>query len=183
MIRNLVTDMWNKGRIPIISVFILIHVLTIVLWITPPFPLYWSILPPFRQYICFIGFWNTWTMFSHPKKWTGYLTANVTLSDGQVTQWSFPRMEKLDYLTRAQKERYRKWEDEYVNEDEYKFVLPEASIFVARQIHDATRQPVRVELVRHWTWIQPPPGFGEPLPEGEADFTFFTYDLKPGDLK
>src|SRR6185369_12964158 len=114
------------ARIPIISVFIAIHISTLVMWIAPPFPLYWSILPPFRQYICLIGFWNTWTMFSHPKNWTGYLTANVTSSDGKVTQWNFPRMEKLDYLTRAQKERYRKWEDEFVNEDaDYKFILPE----------------------------------------------------------
>jgi hypothetical protein len=123
-------------------------------------------------------------MFSHPKKWTGYLTANVTLSDGRIIPWNFPRMAKLDYLTRAQKERYRKWEDEYVNEDaDYKFVLPEACVFVARQVQDATKQPVSVELVRHWKWIQPPPGFGEPLPVEEGSFAFFNYKLKPGDLK
>jgi hypothetical protein len=123
-------------------------------------------------------------MFSHPKKWTGYLTANVTMSDGQIREWNFPRMEKLDYLTRAQKERYRKWEDEYVNEDDYKFVLPEACIFIAKQqLRDATRQPISVQLVRHWSWIQPPPGFGEALPPGEGAFAFFNYDLKSGDLK
>lgn len=92
-------------------------------------------------------------------------------------------MEKLDYVTRAQKERYRKWAHEYVNEEEYKFVLPEACRFIARQIDAGTSQPVKVQLVRHWTWIQPPPGFGDAQPTGEEEYAFFTYDLKPGELK
>jgi hypothetical protein len=181
--RMLLVNSWLLVRKPIISFFILFHVLTLVLWVVPPFPLYWSILPPFRQYICQIGFWNTWNMFCHPKNWNVYLTADVELSNGQISYWEFPRMEKLSVLTRAQKEHYRKWAHEYVNEDAYKFVLPDACRFIARQISSSSAQPIRVSLSRHWTWIQPPPGFGKPLPTGEFQYGFYTYDVKPEDLK
>src|SRR5688572_15905172 len=117
--------LWGRVRVAIISLFVLFHLMTLILWITPPFPLYWSILPPFRHYICQIGFWNTWTMFSHPKKFNAHLIAHVTLTDGRVVTWDLPRMEKLGYWERAQKERYRKWTHEYVNEPAYSYVLPE----------------------------------------------------------
>jgi hypothetical protein len=174
---------WRRFTTAIISIFILVHVLTIVLWITPPFPLYWSILPPFRQYICLIGFWNTWTMFCHPKTWNGYVVANVTCTNGTVIQWEFPRMEKLDYITRAQKERYRKWTQEYVNEPDFAFVLPEACAFVARQVQTKTAQPSNIELVRHWTWIQPPAGFGDSVSKGDEQYSFYQYTVKPEDLQ
>jgi hypothetical protein len=174
---------WRIARQPIISLFILFHILTMVLWVTPPFPMYWSILPPFRQYICVIGFWNTWTMFCHPKTWNLYLTANVTLADGTIITWDFPRMEKLDYWTRAQKEHYRKWAHEYINEEEYKFAWPEACRFIARNLPEGTARPVSTQLVRHWTWIQPPPGAGQPQPKGEYEYAFYTYNYEPEDLK
>lgn len=92
-------------------------------------------------------------------------------------------MEKLDYVTRAQKERYREWAHEYVNQNEYELVCPEACRFIARSLQDATTKPIRVQLVRHWAWIQAPPGFAEPLPQGEFEYAFFSYDVKPEDLK
>ncbi len=122
-------------------------------------------------------------MFSHPKNWTIYLTANVTFADGQVVTWDFPRMEKLDYVTRALKGRYREWAHEYVNEDEYPLVRPEACRFIARQFVSATNRPIKIELVRHWTWIQAPPGLGEIHPQGESEYAFFAYDVRPEDLK
>lgn len=122
-------------------------------------------------------------MFAHPKKWNAHLIANVTLTDGRTIPWEFPRMEKLGYLERAQKERYRKWTHEYVNEPEYSYVLPETCAFIARQIHDGNASPRSIELVRYWTWIQPPPGFGARLPEGEHQYSFFKYNVKAEDLK
>lgn len=92
-------------------------------------------------------------------------------------------MEKLDYLTRTQKERYREWAHEYVNQNEYELVCPEASRFIAKSLQDAKTKPVSVQLVRHWAWIQPPAGFAAALPPGEFEHTFFVYDVKPEDLK
>lgn len=180
---DLLQRAWHAARVPIISLFVLFHTAALVLWITPPFPLYWSILPLVQPYVRYFGFWNQWQMFAHPKTWTMYLTANVTVADGRVIVWNFPRMEKMDYVERAVKGHYREWAHEYVNEDAYPLVRPEACIFIARDVHNATTQPVSVQLVRHWTWIQPPPGFGEKRPEGEFEYVFFTYDVKPVDLK
>jgi hypothetical protein len=92
-------------------------------------------------------------------------------------------MEKLDYVTRAQKERYRKWTQEYVNEPDFEFVWPEACAFVARQVQTKNAQPSKIELVRHWTWIQPPPGFGDAVAEGEEQYSFYQYTVKPEDLQ
>lgn len=180
--RLIVAKLWCALRVPIISLFILYHTMALVLWISPPFPLYESLVPLIRPYVCYFGFWNQWLMFAHPKNWTIYLTANVTLADGRVVPWNFPRMEKLDFVTRAFEQPYREWAHEYVNEDDYPLVRPEACRFIARNVHNTATQPVRVELVRHWKWIQPPPGLGEPQPVGEFEYAFFSYDVTPEEL-
>jgi hypothetical protein len=179
---SLVKAFWKKLRLPLISLFILFHTVALVLWTCPPFPLHASMVPLIKPYVCYFGFWNQWKMFSHPKSFNVHLSANVTTADGAIVAWNFPRMEKLDYVTRAQKEPYRKWAHEYVNEGEYSFVLPEACRFVARKVQTENVRPVQVELVRHWSWIQPPPGFGTALPEGEYEYAFFKYSLAPEDL-
>jgi hypothetical protein len=140
-------------------------------------------VPLIRPYVCYFGFWNQWQMFMHPKNWNIYLTANVTMADGSVVTWDFPRMEKLDYVKRAFKERYREWAHEYVNEGDYPLVRPEACRFIVRKMHNATTMPTKVELVRHWSWIQPPSGMGDASPQGEFEYTFFAYDVTPEDLK
>ena len=104
------------------------------------------------------------------------------MQDGTIINWNFPRMETLDVVSRTQKEPYRKWAHEYVNEETYKFVWPEACKFIARKIQTKENKPIKIELVRHWTWIQPPAGFGEALPEGEFHYAYYTYDVKPEDI-
>lgn len=112
-----------------------------------------------------------------------YLTATVTTADDNEVTWEFPRMEKYDFVTRAFKERYRKWAHEYINEEQYQLVWPDTCRYIARQVAKDGIKPVKVELVRHWSWIQPPEGHGDPSPEGESQYTFYSYDIKPGDLK
>ncbi len=92
-------------------------------------------------------------------------------------------MENLDYLTRMQKERYRKWAHEYVNEKKFEFVCPDACRFIARNLSNGTRQVAQVQLIRHWTWIQSPIASAKPMPAGESSYPFYTYMVKPEDLK
>lgn len=174
---------WRALRVPVISLFILFHTCALVLWISAPFPFYWSMVSIIRPYVCYFGFWNQWQMFAHPKAFNIHLTANVTLADGQVVNWDFPRMEKLDYIGRAFKGRYRGWAHEYVNEERNASVRPEACRFIARRVNDAANPPIMVQLVRHWSWIQPPPGMGDARPQGEFAYLFYTYDVSPEDLR
>lgn len=176
-------EFWRIVQRPLISAFILFHLLAIGLWVCPPFPLYYSILPVFRQYICYFGFWETWGLFSHPQVCNSYLTANVTLANGQLVCWKFPRMEKLDYLTRAQKERYREWAFKLISDGEHQTVRLDACRFIARKVFDGTIQPVTVQLVRHWSWIQAQPQPGNSLPQGEYESAIFTYHVEPEILK
>ena len=161
----------------IISTFIFVHISALVLWCASPFPLYWSIVPVFKPYITFLGFWNQWKMFSHPKTYNIYLTADVVLSNGKILEWNFPRMEKIDCLTRIGKERYRKWAHEYVNENN--LARPDACRFIARKLNDGTAKPVKVMLVRHWSWIRLP---YDHTPTREEQSTFYAYTVKPEDL-
>jgi hypothetical protein len=122
-------------------------------------------------------------MFSHPKAWNSYLTANVIFSDGTYKVWNFPRTDQMDCLTRMYRERYRKWANEYINEDKYDFTRADAARFIARQFAQGNNPPVQVQLVRHWSFIQPPAGMGKPQPLDEGTYTFYRYLLKPEVLK
>ncbi len=122
-------------------------------------------------------------MFSHPKAWNAYLTATIVFSDGTSKNWQFPRTDQMDYLTRAWKERYRKWANEYINEEKYDFARADAARFIIRQFANEKSKPIEVQLVRHWSFIQPPPGIGKPQPTDEGAYTFFRYQVKPEDLK
>jgi hypothetical protein len=182
--RLMLQKAWRTIRVQIILLFISFHTLALIIWTSPVFPLHDSIFVPLiRPYVCYFGFWNQWLMFSHPKTFTIYLTANVTTADGKVVRWNFPRMEKLNWITRSVQCRYRQWAHDYVNEDDYPSVRIDACKYIARQTANATSSPIRVELVRHWIWIQPPLGFGKPQPTGEFEHAFFSYDVQEGDLK
>jgi len=175
--------LWRRIRVPLISLFIFYNTMSLVLWISPPFPFYWSMVSLIRPYVCYFGFWNQWQMFAHPKNWNIYLTANAQLDNGKTVVWDFPRMEKLDFVTRAFKERYREWAHEYVNEGHGPFTRPEACRFIARQVYNVGHRPVQIQLIRHWSWIQPPPGFGKSQPEGNFQYTFYTYNVSQEDLQ
>lgn len=182
----IISNSLRVARAPAVLLFILFHTLALVVWISPPFPLHSSLFVPLiRPYVCYFGFWNQWLMFSHPKTFNIYLTANVSFDDGRVVVWNFPRMEKLDVVSRALQARYRQWAHDYVNEGEYTLVRSDACRFIARQVSDAkaSSRPVRVELIRHWTWIQPPFDATKTVPEGQFDYSFFSYDVTPEDLK
>ena len=121
------------------------------------------------------------------------LKAEITYQNGFVRTWTFPRMEKLGYWERFQKERYRKWR-ERVRMDMYSMVWDDTARYVARLNDTPTNHPVQVSLIREWQPIPMPmnlPGKNEasdyqPMISGNPAFTFnyhfHFYNLRRDDL-
>lgn len=178
----------NKLRVPkaVISAFILMYVLVLVVWLQPNQRWRNNVLQPVRPIIMFSGLWQNFEVFApDPRKVNIHLDAEVTFADNTRTIWEYPRMDKLDYLERMVKERYRKLGMDYANWDENKKIWPDLARYIARQeAASRGRVPIQVVLRRHFTFI-PPPDIGligaDHEPERSAEF--FKYVVQPGDLK
>src|SRR5207253_2523469 len=96
----------------LISAFILFHFYIMAIWGMPGSTFRYFLSRPITTYVLDIGLWHSWDMFSpDPLAINFNLEAEILYQNGQVKTWTFPRMEKLGYWERFQKERYRKWRE------------------------------------------------------------------------
>lgn len=177
-----------------ITAFILVHLYVMAFWGLPGSRFRAYMVAPVHDYVIKSGLWHSWDMFSpDPLSMTYNLHAQVFFPDGSLKIWEFPRMEKLGYWDRYQKERYRKWR-ERVRQDVYANIWDDTARYIARLHRNPTNQPVRVVLVRQWESIPPPqfePGTFvmksyQPMPKDfdnlKYSYRFKYYDVLPGDL-
>lgn len=177
-----------------INAFIVLQLYVIIFWGLPGSNFRNIMVRPVEAYVIKTGLWHSWDMFSpDPLAINFHVEAQITLADGIVRIWEFPRMEKMGYWERYQKERFRKWR-ERVRQDNYRVVWEDTARYVARKVHDPNNPPVKVALVRRWGPVPPPESEGpkgsrlrdyQPLPrtvEMPFNFRFLSYDVKPGDL-
>ena len=178
-----------------ISVFILVHIYIMVFWGMPGSQFRAYMTAPVQDYVINSGLWHSWDMFSPDPLSVNYrLHAQVFFQDGALKVWEFPRMEKLGYFERYQKERFRKWR-ERVRQDLYSGVWDDTARYIARLHNDSTNRPTRVVLVRQWEGIPPlqlKPGSPDyqdyqPMPKNFDDlkfsYRFKYYDVRPEDLR
>jgi hypothetical protein len=64
--------------------------------------------------------------------------------------------------------------------DRNSFLWPDAARHIAWLNNDSANPPVRVALIRHWSFIAPPKSN---QPETWNQYTFFTYTVTPKDLQ
>lgn len=171
----------------ILNFFIVLHLVAIGLWSLPPWPLRDALVEPFKPYMLCSGLWQGWDMFSpKPLSINFHLDAEIAFADGSQKTWTFPRMERLGFAVRYQKERYRKW-IELVRQDAFAFVWPDTARYIARLHADPANPPETVVLTRHWAEIPPPTraSFQPILPQFDHDnaYTFFTYQVSPEDFR
>lgn len=166
-----------------INAFVTFHIFGISCWCIPTSNSLVQRIKEFeRPYFVWSGLFQAWDMFSpSPKSANLYLESVVIYQDGSTQLWSFPRMELLSLRESAFKERYRKYEENLAN-GENSDLWPDAARHIAR-LNSGPSNPVqRVMLVARWSAIIPrtDESYGRGPWQVEV---FYTYDVKPEDLK
>lgn len=157
-----------------ISVFILVTLVSVVVWNLPASALKEDALAVTGPYIRATGLNQNWGVFSpNPRRHSMFLLARVRYADGTEEVVSPPRGGRLvggywDY-------RWRKWA-EWTSTDEHDELWLPAAAWFARRAAAQGREPVSVTLVRRWRDTLPPgpgPSLGEWL-----EYPFFTYEVQ-----
>jgi len=152
---------WVKETL--ISVFILFHLVCLIYAATPSSGYLWRVISlPLQHYVNMTGLWQAWGMFApDPRSFQCYLDAEIRYADGTQKIWEFPRMEKLSQWQRFRMERYRKWVNDNLRDENQKILWDDAARFVARRNNAIPgNPPVTITLIRHWkmpTPLVPPP--------------------------
>lgn len=165
----------------LVSAFVLWHLFALAIWNLPfTEPLITGAMPVVRPYMVGSGFMQGWGMFApDPYSLDVYVEARVHYADGTVRSWEFPRMAKMSYWERYQKERWRKY-IEVAHQDSYNFLWPVMGRYAARVNNlYPNNPPVTVDLVRHFRLVRAP---GQP-PGTFAAYQFSTVNINPEDLR
>lgn len=177
-----------------VGIFVFVHLYIMVFWGLPGSGFRGYMVEPIRDYVLKSGLWHSWDMFSpDPISMIYRVHAQIHYSNGAMDVWEVPRMEKLGYMERYQKERYRKWR-ERIRQDTYASTWDDVSRYVARIHNNPTNPPKQIVLVREWDSIPAPqfkPGTFEmkdyqKMPKGydylKYSYRFKFYTVLPGDL-
>jgi hypothetical protein len=176
----------GRARWPRIAVnaFVVFHLVAILAW---ALPLNTLLIGKTKElispYMLWSGLFQAWDLFApDPRSANVYVDAQVIFRDGQQRTWSFPRMEELGIVDKYFKERYRKWANDNLRMDSYAALWPDAARYVARVNADRANPPRTVRLVRHWSNIDAPGTLNRDASAGWQQYTFYNYEVKPGDL-
>lgn len=178
--------LWTAARMFAANLFIIFHLAAFFAWCLPIQSLIVSNFKNrIKPYMFATGLFQGWDMFApDPLRLNIRVDAEITYRDGSVRAWQYPRMDKLGFVDRYFKERYRKYATEYLRVDEYAALRPDSARLLARVNNDQpSNPPVTVTLFRSWSEIQPahPDGSYEEGPWTRV--SFFTYTVTPGDLQ
>lgn len=177
-----------------ITSFILVHLYIMIFWGLPSSGFRGYMVAPIQDYVIKSGLWHSWDMFSpDPLSVIYNLHAQVHYQNGSMDVWEFPRMEKMSYTRRHQKERFRKWR-ERVRQDAFAVTWEDTARYIARLHNNPTNPPKQIVLVREWDSI-PPIQFKrgtfelkafQPMPKSydylKYSYRFKFYTVLPGDL-
>jgi hypothetical protein len=172
---------WLRG---LLKGLLLFHIIAIVSWSMPQTPAAissgmvepsigeWPLVvndnyvktSPVAQYICTVGVWQSWDMFSpDPSRRDVWGSAEIEYQDHTVKEWTFPRIATYGYFWKYEKERYRKYFERGHDESFY-WLWPDLCLWIARQNRgEANNPPVRVRLYRHLKIPPEMPPFSEYL--------------------
>lgn len=175
----------NRFHKIIISVFICFYFYAVGLWLMAPSLIRDGMVQPIEPFILYTGLWQSYNIFSpDPRAVNLDLEALITFPDNSTLVWQYPRMERLGLFERAQKERFRKYGYDHLNQDSESILWPDFARYVARRFDKPNHRPVLVKLVRHWCLIpSPKDGIHNLLPPHSNRYTFLTYPVSPSDLR
>jgi len=169
----------------IISGFILVNLVVILSWSLPVNSLLVSVAKrAVGPYMMWSGLWQGWNMFAPDvPAATTHVEAELIRRDGRTTDWKFSSPPDYGYYRRYFMERRRKFSNDHLRLDTSAELWPDAARYVARLNNDPANPVDTVRLVRYWAPI-PPPGSAQPRnPAHWNRYVFFTYPVKPEDLR
>ena len=166
---------WTTISTKSISAFVIAYIVIATVYLSPPSPWRDIALQPLQPVIDYVGLRQDYCLFApDPLKENVDLSAEVTLANGEKEIWTFPRMDKLGFLERIVKERYRKFGDEHLLEKTY--LWPDFCRYLAATYAGKGKRCVSITLIKHWAEIPPPEeGMGRSLPVHNQQSRFFTY--------
>jgi hypothetical protein len=167
----------------IVNIFLVFHILAIACWCMPlDSPLIMLGKNLVRPYFLWSGLFQSWDMFAPiPKGANTYIEAIVVYKDGSRNSWMFPRMEHLGLTEKVFEERYRKFADSLVRDDN-DALLSDAARYIARMKSTPAHQVTTVILVHKWSFIVSRPD-GSYVPEPWEQHVLLGYGVRPEDLK
>jgi hypothetical protein len=168
-----------------ISGFIAVHLIAMICSASPPVSRVVSIVKDKTQpYMLLTGLQQIWAMFSpDPPTFANYLEAEVIYRDGKHTMWKFPLPSDSGYYRRYFMERYRKWGNDYVRNDSFSALWPDACRFIAYTNNTRGVPPDTVKLVRRWLTITPVDSAIPSGPEVWQRYVYYTCPVKPEYLR
>jgi hypothetical protein len=126
------------------------------------------------------GLFQTWDMFApNPPPTNTYVKA-VVITDHHIRVWAFPQMDQLSLGRRYQKERYRKFVENMLLEQNAA-LLPDVVRHIARFYNDPSDPPQKVMLIKFQSDITP--GTGDRTEPKPKPSDFYDEYLGPEDLK
>ncbi len=122
-------------------------------------------------------------VFPDPPTYMNRLEAEVTYADGKTVVWRFPIPSDYGYYRAYFMERFRKWGNDYVRQDNYSALWPDACLYVARVNNRRGALPDTVRLIRRWAAIPPIDSAVPAIPAKWERYPFYTCAIKADDLK
>jgi len=173
----------HKLTRPLVTLFILFHLVFIAVWALPLSNSLTHLPRKFiSPYFSWLGLHQEWALFApNPIAANSYVNAQVTLENGDLRTWDFPQLEKLGFKERYSKARYRKYVG-WLYRRGFNYAWPDAARYIARQFKDSAIRPRTVKLIRHWALIPPITLADDSQPIWRST-VFFVYQVQPGDLQ
>lgn len=173
-------------RMPVISAFIIFHWVLNFVYLFNNHPYMNNVVATFWPYYSYFGLDQNWGVFApHPREANPHLTAIIHYKDGSSRLWAYPRMERLSFLERIPKERFRKFFDDNAAWPKFDILWPDIAAYIARlNYRDQNNPPELVTLVRFHSFILPPAeGMGKKNPPHWETNAILTYNVKSEDLQ
>lgn len=179
----------TPGHKALVSSFLLTFFVVVGSWLLPEWTPGKDRITAYTGPIMFLTGWTQyWSLFCPDVRNVNYhLSALVEFTDGTIKCYEFPRMEKMDLVTKFRKEKLRKLFGDNISWPNYAQFRPSISRYLARANNDPTNPPLRVTMFLN-SADTPPPDEGQfcyrdELPPHTRKAILSSYKVNPDDLK
>lgn len=179
----------TTGHKALVSSFLLTFFVVVGSWLLPDWTPEKYAITAYTGPVMFTTGWTQyWGLFCPEVRSSNYhLNALVEYSDGTIKCYEFPRMEKLDLITKFKREKLRKLFGDNIAWPNHAQFRPSISRYLARANDDPNNPPERVTMF--WNKIDTPPPdpahwcYRDELPPHTHKDILFSYKVNPSDLK